>query len=168
MPDPASPLTARTRAFAAAALGAVIWTSLGTAIGDAQLRRPQQLPISAQAEIGGRTILLEVPQSAEERALGLMFRPALPEDRGMLFSNAPPRPVRMWMKNVPVPLDMVFIHEGRVVGLLEQLPPCAETVCPTYGLGTRAVDHVLELRAGSIAELGLAPGDRVRLSKPIE
>ncbi|MCG6896212.1 MAG: DUF192 domain-containing protein [Thiocapsa sp.] len=158
----------RARPFVAAALAAAIWALLGTASGDATSMRPQHLPISAEAEIGGQTILLEVPRTAEERALGLMFRQPLANDRGMLFSNHPARPVRMWMKNVPVPLDMVFIHEGRVVGLLEQVPPCAETPCPIYGLGTRPVDHVLELRGGRIAELGLQPGDPIRIVQPIQ
>lgn len=145
------------------AAAAALWLSMTLAIGAAPASEPQYLPISAKAEVGSATILLEVARTPQERALGLMFRPALAEDRGMLFPADPSRPIRMWMKNVPVPLDLVFIHEGQIVALAEQVPPCLETSCPSYGPYKRAVDQVLELRAGRAAELGLNAGDRIRI-----
>jgi uncharacterized membrane protein (UPF0127 family) len=146
---------------ATAALG----LSMNIAMGDAPATEPQYLPITAKAEVGSATILLEVARTPQERALGLMFRPALAEDRGMLFPADPLRPIRMWMKNVPVPLDLVFIHEGQVVAVAEQVPPCLETSCPSYGPYKRAVDQVLELRAGRAAELGLSAGDPIRITE---
>jgi hypothetical protein len=131
---------------------------------DAPAGAPQYLPIAARAEIGSRTIQLEVARTPSERALGLMLRPALEEDRGMLFPIDPPGPARMWMKNVPVALDLVFIHQGRVVDLTEQVPPCPDTPCPIYGPTDQAVDQVIELRAGRIAELGIRLGDEIRVT----
>jgi uncharacterized membrane protein (UPF0127 family) len=158
------PVRSETRLIVILAAAAAIWWSVDLASGDSLSTAPQFLPISAKAEMGTETILLEVAQTPKERALGLRFRPTLPDDRGMLFSNKPARPARMWMKNVPVPLDMVFVHEGRIVGLAEQVPPCAESPCPTYGPFRQAVDHVIELRAGRIADLGLRPGDQIRIT----
>jgi uncharacterized membrane protein (UPF0127 family) len=143
---------------------AVLWFSMTLAIGDAPASEPQYLPVSAKAEVGSATILLEVARTPQERARGLMFRPTLPDDRGMLFPADPSRPIRMWMKNVPVPLDLIFICEGRVVALAEQVPPCVEASCPSYGPFKRAVDQVLELRAGRAAELGLRAGDPIRIT----
>ncbi|HEY9735178.1 MAG TPA: DUF192 domain-containing protein, partial [Trichocoleus sp.] len=57
----------------------------------------QQLPITAKADLAGEEILLEVAETPEQQAMGLMFRPALPDDRGMLFPMAFPRPVSFWM-----------------------------------------------------------------------
>jgi uncharacterized membrane protein (UPF0127 family) len=145
------------------AAAAALWLSMTLAIGDAPASEPQYLPLSAKAEVGSETLLLEVARTPQERARGLMFRPALPDDRGMLFPADPSRPIRMWMKNVPVPLDLVFLYGGRVVALAEQVPPCLEASCPSYGPFRRAVDHVLELRAGRAAELGLSPGDPIRI-----
>ncbi len=148
---------------------AALWSSVEIAAGDGTIGQAQYLPISAKVEIGGETILLEVARSLPQRALGLMFRPPLPDDHGMLFPWNPPQPVRMWMMNVPVPLDMLFIHDGRVIGVAEQVPPCTRKPCPTYGPFRQVVDHVLELRAGRIAELGLKTGDPIHFEpvKPI-
>ncbi|UHD14404.1 DUF192 domain-containing protein [Thiocapsa bogorovii] len=143
---------------------AALWFSMTLAIGDAPATEPQYLPVSAKAEVGSATILLEVARTPQERARGLMFRPTLPDDRGMLFPADPSRPIRMWMKNVPVPLDLIFIYQGRVVALAEQVPPCVEASCPSYGPFKRAVDQVLELRAGRAAELGLRAGDPIRIT----
>ena len=146
------------------AAAATLWLCVGIAIGDTPATEPQYLPISAKAEVGSSTILLEVARTPQERALGLMFRPALAEDRGMLFPADPSHPIRMWMKNVPVALDLVFIYEGRIVALAEQVPPCLEASCPSYGPFKQAVDQVLELRAGRDAELGLSPGEPIRIT----
>ncbi|MBD0335386.1 MAG: DUF192 domain-containing protein [Cyanobacteria bacterium Co-bin13] len=130
----------------------------------------QQLPISARAELGGQEILLEVAETPEQQAMGLMYRPALPDDRGMLFPMSRPRPVSFWMMNVPVPLDMVFVYQGRIRGIAASAPPCTAAPCPTYGPGNQLIDHVIELRGGRAAELGLAVGDPVtinRLAEPI-
>jgi hypothetical protein len=123
--------------------------------------RGQQLPVTAVVELGGQRIALEVAQTPEQQALGLMYRPALAPDRGMLFPISPPRPVSFWMRNVPVPLDMVFIYQGRIQALASQVPPCIADPCPTYGPQGQLVDQVIELAAGRAAELGLEVGDGV-------
>ncbi len=122
----------------------------------------QVLPITAEVEIGGQMIQLEVARTAEQQAKGLMYRPALPDDRGMLFPFEPPRSVRFWMENTPAPLDMVFLLNGEVKAIVANVPPCTTRPCPTYGSGT-SVNQVIELRAGRAAELGLRAGDRVTI-----
>lgn len=122
--------------------------------------RGQQLAVTAVTTLGGEEIFLEVAATPQQQALGLMYRDALPGDRGMLFPMGRPRPVSFWMKNVPVALDMVFVYQGQIVGLIEA-PPCPADPCPTYGPGNQLVDQVIELRAGRAAELGLAVGDEV-------
>lgn len=119
----------------------------------------QVLPISAKAIAKGQVLELEVARTQQEQSLGLMFRPELPPNRGMLFPFAPPQPVSFWMQNVPVSLDMVFLRQGQVVEIATA-PPCSATPCPTYGPKGK-VDQVIELRAGRAKELGLEVGDHV-------
>lgn len=120
----------------------------------------QLLDVSAIAQIKGQPFQLEVTRTPQEQALGLMFRSELPDNRGMLFPFSSPRRASFWMKDVPVPLDMVFIRNGQVVDVITA-PPCAAEPCDTYGPGNQIVDTVLELRGGRAAEIDLQPGDRI-------
>ncbi|MBN3908453.1 MAG: DUF192 domain-containing protein [Nostoc sp. NMS1] len=123
----------------------------------------QKLPISAKAIIpNGTTIQLEVAKTPQQQQMGLMYRPALPDNRGMLFGFASPQPVSFWMKNVPVALDMVFLQNGVVKYIQAAAPPCASEPCPTYGPNT-PIDKVIELRSGRAAELKLKVGDIVKI-----
>ncbi len=127
-------------------------------------KEAQALPITAVVELGGRTINLEVAETPEEQAIGLMFRASLADDRGMLFPVDPPRPVSFWMKNVAISLDMLFIANGEVVAIELNVPPCLEEPCPTYGPEGMPVDAVLEVRGGLVEDLGVGVGDAVEVS----
>lgn len=123
----------------------------------------QKLPITAQVILGGATIDLEVASTPQQQALGLMHRPPLADDRGMLFPFSPPRQVNFWMKNVPAPLDMVFIYQGQIQEVTHSAPPCPEEPCPSYGPAGQPVDYVIELRGGRAEELGLEAGQSVEI-----
>lgn len=123
----------------------------------------QMLPISAQVMIAGRTIELEVARTQQQQAMGLMFRTALADNRGMLFQFEPPQPAKFWMKNTLIPLDMVFLQNGKVEAIAASVPPCTREPCPTYGPDV-AVDQVIELRGGRVAELGLRVGTRLNIN----
>ncbi|HEY9809745.1 MAG TPA: DUF192 domain-containing protein [Halomicronema sp.] len=130
----------------------------------AQTPQPQDLPISAKAKIAGELFDLEVTTTPEQQAMGLMFRPSLPDNRGMLFIFDPPRPVMFWMKNTLIPLDMIFIKDGEVKYIAENVPPCTTMSCPTYGPPNQIViDQVIEVRAGRTAELGLKIGNPITI-----
>lgn len=123
----------------------------------------QHLPITAKTILGGEEIFLEVAETPTQQALGLMYRDTLPDDRGMVFPMNRPRPVRFWMMNVPVALDMLFVYQGQIQYIAAEVPPCSLAPCPTYGPDNQLVDHVIELRTGRAAELGLQVGDAVEI-----
>ena len=125
-----------------------------------QVQQGQTLPITAEAEIAGETIQLEVAQTPEQQAIGLMFRESLADDRGMLFPFESAKVARFWMKNVPISLDMIFLDGDRIVGIAADVPPCQTNPCPVYG-PKAMVNQVIELRGGRAAELGLEIGDRI-------
>jgi uncharacterized protein len=128
-----------------------------------QASEPQQtLPITAKATYQDQVIQLEVAKTPDQQQTGLMNRPPLPDDRGMLFPFDPPRPVVFWMKNTPSPLDIVFLLNGEVKAIAPNAAPCTADPCPTYSSGT-AINQVIELRSGRAAELGLEVGDRVTI-----
>jgi uncharacterized protein len=134
--------------------------------GNRSQSKPQFLPIRAKARIGinKQLIKLEVAASPKEQALGLMHRTYVSPDRGMLFLIDPPRQASFWMKNVKIPLDLVFLRQGKVVALALSVPPCTATTakCPTYD-SKLPVDMVIELRGGRATELGLKVGESVNV-----
>ena len=84
------------------------------------------------AELGGKRISIEIAQTPDERATGLMFRESLCEKCGMLFIFEEDNHHPLWMKNTLMPLDMVFISsEMKVVDVLHA-EPCDTEECLSY------------------------------------
>ena len=123
--------------------------------------QPQFLPISGTAQLAGRTIQLEVARTPEQQAKGMMWRKEpLADDRGMAFPFSSARPMAFWMKNCFVPLDMVFILDGKVQEITTA-PPCLREPCPIYPQPPVIADTVIELRANWAKDYGLNIGDRI-------
>ncbi len=111
--------------------------------------------IEILADQGSRTFSIEIADDADEQARGLMFRPALPADAGMLFVYDRPRPANFWMRNTMIPLDMIFIDDtGRVESIAERTDPYSERVSSSQG----DVRAVLEINGGLSRALGIGPG----------
>jgi len=109
---------------------------------------------------GGRRlpVAVEIARTEEERARGLMRRPSLAEDAGMLFIFDEVGDHAFWMKNTLIPLDMIFIGEdGRVTGIVARAEP--GSLQPRLGGPSR---FVLEVNGGWAEARGVAVGDAVR------
>ncbi len=111
----------------------------------------------------GATIAVpvEIADTAEERARGLMFRRDLPAGQGMLFIYDSPQPVSFWMRNTLIALDMIFIDaRGQVRHIHPMARPLDETAVPGAAPGDPAPDRlmVLEVPGGDAARLGIFPG----------
>lgn len=107
---------------------------------------------------GPVALKIELADTEPLRELGLMCRPSIANDRGMLFDFNPPQPVTFWMRNTLISLDMVFIaSDGRISRIAHDVTPMSDDVTASGG----TIRGVLELGAGRAAALGLAPGDRV-------
>ena len=102
---------------------------------------------------------VEVVDTAEMRARGLMFRESLPKFSGMLFVYETPQPVAFWMKNTLIPLDMLFFDpEGRLIRIAREAQPHDETPLP----GGDNVRFVLEINGGLAETLGIDLGAELR------
>lgn len=73
--------------------------------------------------VGGFPIEVEVASTPEEQREGLMHRPRLDPDCGMLFCYEEPQDLSFWMQSTHVPLSIAFIdEEGRVVSVQDMEP----------------------------------------------
>jgi uncharacterized protein len=114
----------------------------------------------------GKVLQAEVMVSDEDRAMGLMFRPSLPLDRGMIFIFETADFHGIWMKNCRFPIDILWLDEDRkVVHLAESVPPCKADPCPVYNPMRRAT-YVIELNAGQARREKAVVGATVRFDLP--
>ncbi|RDC60617.1 hypothetical protein HME9302_01831 [Alteripontixanthobacter maritimus] len=101
---------------------------------------------------------VELADTAEEQAKGLMFRTELGPNEGMLFPSETPTVRSFWMKNTPLPLDIIFVGtDGRINNIAANTVPYSTESVTSVGLASA----VLELAGGRAAELGIEPGDKV-------
>jgi uncharacterized membrane protein (UPF0127 family) len=111
----------------------------------------------------GERFSVELAETREKQALGLMFRDSLPADHGMLFIFPVESMQSFWMKNTRIPLDIFYFDEElRLVNVAENARPCRTPRCPGYP-STGPAKYVLELNAGKAAELGAGAGDVLEL-----
>ena len=118
-------------------------------------------PDRVDIRYGGSTLRfhVEVVDTAEARAQGLMNRESLAKFSGMLFVYETPQPVAFWMRNTLISLDMLFFDaEGRLVRIGREAQPLDETPIP----GGDAIQYVLEINGGLADELGIEPGAELR------
>jgi uncharacterized protein len=101
---------------------------------------------------------VEIARTPDQQTVGLMFRPSVPPDGGMLFDWGAPRDTQMWMRNTVASLDMVFINaDGKIRSIAENTVPQSLAIIDSRG----PVRAALELAAGTAARLDIRVGDRV-------
>ena len=108
-------------------------------------------------EEGRRVVYkVELARTDEERQKGLMGRTELSEDCGMLFIFPYESIQRFWMKDTPIPLDMIFITgKFKIAGIVKNTR--------AFDLKSHSVrassKYVLEVNAGQASKWGLKRGD---------
>ena len=124
---------------------------------------PAVIPLTLPS---GKVLQTEVMIKDEDRAMGLMFRPSLPLDHGMLFLFERPDFHGIWMKNCKFPIDILWLDaDHKVVHLAEKVPPCKKDPCPTYQPMRRAA-YVVEMNAGAAAHEKIVLGSPLGFTVP--
>ena len=104
---------------------------------------------------------VEIADTPEMHARGLMYRRCIRDDYGMLFVFPGEDYRSFWMKNTLVSLDMIFLNrEQQIVAMHLSVPPCKADPCPGYDSAYPA-RYVLELKGGTAKKLDLKIGDKI-------
>ena len=116
---------------------------------------PQQLP-AIRLSTGMHVLQVQVAQTPNQQAIGLMFRKTMGTNEGMLFIFDEPRQQCFWMKNTLLPLSVAFIgDDGGVVNVDDMKPQTLDSHC-----STKPVRFVLEMNVGWFDKRGIKAGSK--------
>ena len=124
---------------------------------------PQSLP-KVVLHIGKATLDTEVAATPQEDAEGLMFRPHLPDNNGMIFF-LPLGHATFWMKNTLIPLSVAFLDKNGVILEVHDMQPADPTLTdreiPVTRSDSDQVAFAIEANLHWFALNGIKPGDKV-------
>ena len=117
----------------------------------------QQLP-RTELSAGVHLIKAEVADNFVTRMQGLMHRPSMGANEGMLFIFDEAGIQCMWMKNTLIPLSVAYIaDDGAIVNIEDMKPQTEDSHCTK-----KPVRFALEMNLGWFATKGLRPGAKLR------
>ena len=109
-------------------------------------------------------INVEIVDTFDKRARGLMFRESLDENSGMLFIFDQEDYLSFWMKNTLIPLDIIWINsDNEVVYIEHNAQPCldSEENCEIYHSDKEAIS-ILEINGGLAKELNISIVNKIK------
>ncbi len=111
-----------------------------------------------------KTVLtMELATTQEQWIRGLMYRHSLAPNTGMLFIYDHPAPYAFWMKNCFIHLDIIWLSaDKKIVYYVENVPPCDQSDCPSYGSMNMA-KYVVEANPGTVKKHKLKLGDKIEI-----
>lgn len=125
-----------------------------------QSRKTEQTP---KVAIDGHEINVWVARSNQELSKGLGGVSQMNENQGMIFifTQKDIHP-SFWMKDMLIPLDMIWINDGKVAQIHKDVPPPQSPTdnLPLY-TPDQPIDYVLEVNAGFSDRNGIEAGDSV-------
>ncbi len=95
----------------------------------------------------------EVPTTPEEKMTGLMYRENLCDNCGMFFE---PIEGGFWMKNVKIPLEMIFISGDKIVDIKKAKPNDETTINSSV-----EADSNLEVNDGFCKSNNITVGNQI-------
>lgn len=118
----------------------------------------------AEVIIGKEVIRVEVADTPSLQSKGLGGRKHLAPNAGMLFVYTEKSRHAFWMREMLIPIDIIWLDNRRVVHIEQNVPPpppgTPEAKLTTYA-SSKPANLVLELAAGRAKELGLKAGSQV-------
>lgn len=116
-------------------------------------------PVRIQTNEGSYLLRVELADTPEKSALGLMGRTELKPDHGMLFLFPKEQHVSFWMRNTLIPLDLIYIAKDGVINHIHPMAqPLDETQLPSKG---GKVIAVIEIAGGQAEAHNIRIGDKV-------
>lgn len=120
----------------------------------------------AQLRTPNTTLTVSLAQTQDQQRKGLGGCATLARNTGMYFPFSVHGPQTFWMKDMVIPIDIVWLSKGTVVGVTSAIPfpspSIKDALLPLYH-SPQDVDAVLEISAGMAEKYGLIKGAQVVL-----
>ena len=134
------------------------------------LQRIEAVTNRVNIKIDEQYIVADTAKTESERSKGLSGRESIGLNEGMYFIFNAPGAYNFWMKGMKIPIDLIWISEGKIIGFEENMQPPVDLNIPDSELknypSPELVDRVLELHAGRVALLKAKVGDMIMV-KPL-
>ena len=149
-------------------IGFIVWKGIGLSYRQKDLPPGGSVYNSVNIKIAGTEIPVFLVLSEEEKRLGLPGRKSLPDKQGMLFVFDTKSYQTFWMKDMLIPIDIIWISDDIIVDISKNVPnPVPGTVqaqLPLYS-SSKPANYVLEVNAGFSDKYSIKIGDKVDLSE---
>jgi uncharacterized membrane protein (UPF0127 family) len=108
-----------------------------------------------------------IATTPNEQAQGLAGVTEIGPDQAMYFPLDNQPNVTFWMKDMVIPIDIIWVAQGHIVGINANVPPPAPNTSTDhlvrYNSPVSALDGVIETAANRSRQLGLKAGDNVAI-----
>jgi uncharacterized protein len=140
---------------------------IGTVLGQNYLKNSNVLNSSdskiPKAIINNQSFVLTIPDSNEEKQIGLSKTESLRDDEGMLFLFDNPDFYPFWMKDMKIPIDIIYIRDNKIVTIHENIQPPDDSAQElNIYTPSEVSDKVLEIKAGLSKKYDFKIGDEVK------
>ena len=111
----------------------------------------------------GQDVVLdcEVARSEKDKERGLMFRKAMPKNRGMIFVYRKPEEMNFWMQNTIIPLSIAYVHERLFISSIHDMKPLSMDIVSSE----TPVLYAVETNQGWFKSNSILPGNRMTIYK---
>lgn len=132
--------------------------------GEAELVKPlQEIWRIVFHNAKGQDVVLdcEVARSEKDKERGLMFRKAMPKNRGMIFVYRKPEEMNFWMQNTIIPLSIAYVHERLFISSIHDMKPFSLDIVSSE----TPVLYAVEVNQGWFKSNSILPGNRMTIYK---
>jgi len=117
----------------------------------------------AQVSLRREVLTMQIARTLSDKSRGLMNRQSLGRNEGMLFVFGAEWWHVFWMKNVKIPLDLIYLDKNfKIVEIAAKQQPCKGLFCPPI-IPKAKSKYVIEVNAGTAERLNLWIGDQAHI-----
>ena len=150
-------MASRLKCFVSSIFGILVFFSAGAF---AEQTFPKK-----KIQVGSEIFEVEVAQTPQQLARGLMFRPRLAENEGMLFIFEDEQTRSFWMKNTLIDLSIGFFDKNQTLVDVQEMKSgkgVPDSALKSY-LSVKPAKYALEMNTGWFDKKKIKIGTKLRI-----